>query len=631
MTMLRRFVRSEYFLLVALIFASLSLAAMTLTSYGESWDEYNFYLYAKESLSAYTNIGNPNFILFFHDPTLRYYGPWFLMLIVLVSKLLPQLIISDIAHMMTFLFFQAGIVIFYLLARRWFERLPAFGATLLFATQPILWGHAFINARDIPFLVGFLATIYFGLRMIDSLSVADLMKMESQPDSLTPLIRADVATWAFPARIILPLGLLAGLPVFAWWSATLVTRWEAAAIRFADTTSARELDLYLRPLLAQFWGITIFSVLSLVWLCLLFLPIMPRTRAYLWNTELHPVVVHLGHYVRNRDFIIASFFLGLAIATRILGAATGVLIILLLFRKHGRGASLAMFAYVLFSLPVVYVTWPYLWSEPLLRLLITLRVMLKFPWPGMVLFDGALYAGNELPRFYLLKLLFYQLTEPAILLTASAIGIVLWQIYRKQVQAELVLLAALWFGLPVAAAVLGRPYLYDNFRQLLFALPPLFLLSGVALEWLFCKIQKTVVSVAVMVILVLPGVCGAAAVHPYEYIYYNSFAGGVAGAQGRYELDYWGASMRAMAHYVNANLPQGASVVVWGPAAPFWSYARSDLKVYDSRDESHPTSDFYAVILRRARMELEYYPSLAALYVVTVRGVPLATLKYVEP
>jgi hypothetical protein len=257
--------------------------------------------------------------------------------------------------------------------------------------------------------------------------------------------------------------------------------------------------------------------------------------------------------------------------------------------------------------------------------------MLRFPWPGTVLFDGALYAGNELPRFYLLKLMFYQLTEPAILLTALAVGIALWQIYRKQAQVELVLLVTLWFGLPVAAAVLGRPYLYDNFRQLLFVLPPLFLLAGVALEWLFRKIQKTAVNIAMLVILVLPGMGGAAVLHPYEYIYYNSFTGGVAGVQGRYELDYWGTSMRAMAQYANANLPEGASVVVWGPPAPFWRYARPDLEVYDSRDVTHPASDFYAVILHRAEMELEYYPSLAARHVVTVQGVPLVTLKYIEP
>ena len=32
--------------------------------------------------------------------------------------------------------------------------------------------------------------------------------------------------------------------------------------------------------------------------------------------------------------------------------------------------------------------------------------------------------------------------------------------------------------------------------------------------------------------------------HPYEYIFVNRFAGGVAGAYDRYELDYWGSSFK---------------------------------------------------------------------------------------
>jgi hypothetical protein len=37
------------------------------------------------------------------------------------------------------------------------------------------------------------------------------------------------------------------------------------------------------------------------------------------------------------------------------------------------------------------------------------------------------------------------------------------------------------------------------------------------------------------------------ALHPYEYIFINRFAGGVAGAYSRYELDYWGSSFKEAA------------------------------------------------------------------------------------
>jgi len=46
-----------------------------------------------------------------------------------------------------------GVWIFYLLVRRWVQPWAAFGAALLFLLQPLFWGHAFINPKDIPYLV----------------------------------------------------------------------------------------------------------------------------------------------------------------------------------------------------------------------------------------------------------------------------------------------------------------------------------------------------------------------------------------------------------------------------------------------------------------------------------------------
>jgi len=46
---------------------------------------------------------------------------------------------------------------FYELCERWLTRNASLGATLLFATQPLFWGHAFISPKDIPFLTFFSA------------------------------------------------------------------------------------------------------------------------------------------------------------------------------------------------------------------------------------------------------------------------------------------------------------------------------------------------------------------------------------------------------------------------------------------------------------------------------------------
>ena len=51
--------------------------------------------------------------------------------------------------------------------------------------------------------------------------------------------------------------------------------------------------------------------------------------------------------------------------------------------------------------------------------------------------------------------------------------------------------------------------------------------------------------------------------HPDEYVYYNIFTGGVKGAEGTYELDYWGNSLveatKELAEYIK--LENGAKPI----------------------------------------------------------------------
>ena len=72
-------------------------------------------------------------------------------------------------HFVYFLTFLVGIWAFYQLAMRWMSHAAAFGATLLYITQPLFWGHAFINPKDIPLLSLFTLSVYLGMKMHDSL------------------------------------------------------------------------------------------------------------------------------------------------------------------------------------------------------------------------------------------------------------------------------------------------------------------------------------------------------------------------------------------------------------------------------------------------------------------------------
>lgn len=604
--------------LLVFILLNLLIAALTLTHYGESWDEYNFFQYAEESLAAYPGLFQPGFERTFSDPTLRHYGSWFLMTCVLAARLFPQAYISDVAHFLTFALFQGGVLLMYVLARRWLSAWPALASALLYATQPVLYGHAFINARDIPFQVGFMASLYFGLRWSDSLpALPETKKVSYEKPRL-------------PAFILILWGL--GIAFLGYFALQLADSWLQAAPALADASGARELDLYLRPVLAKFWAGLIFLSLALAWSAVLVLPVNPSLRHKLWKNELRPYALQVKMALRSSAFWLASLALALTVGIRVMGGMAAVLVVAHALWRVRRAAFLPVFLYAIFAILLVIPTWPYLWGEPLLRLLITFRLMTSFPWPGQVLFAGKFYAGNELPRSYLPTLFGLQLTEPLLLLAVLGLLVVSWKVLRRDsAYAELLLLSLGWFGLPLGVALLGQSYFYDNFRQLLFILPPIFLWAGLGLETLFERLQRPVWKISLLILLVLPGVMAIFSLHPYPYIYYNSLPGGTLGAFRQYEMDYWGTSFREVALYLNQNAPQDAEVVVWGPPTTLWRYLRRDIRVYNAQETQKPSGPFYALLLTRNDADLRIYPRAAPLYQVEAGGALLAVLRFIEP
>ena len=65
------------------------------------------------------------------------------------TQIFPDMQAVDIQHFVYFVTFLIGVWALYHLAARWMSQNAAFGAALLFLTQPVFWGHAFINPKDI--------------------------------------------------------------------------------------------------------------------------------------------------------------------------------------------------------------------------------------------------------------------------------------------------------------------------------------------------------------------------------------------------------------------------------------------------------------------------------------------------
>ena len=160
-----------------LLSVTLVIGLLTFRDYGLTWDEPLFYKYADALGYAYTPA---NWTSGHFDLNLSYgpsaddhknRGPAYLLLAREPVYLIEHFNIDTGAawHLINFLTFLIGVLFLYLLCERFIQPWAAFSASALFATQPLLWGHGFINPKDMPFLVFLTGSVFLGFRMVDQL------------------------------------------------------------------------------------------------------------------------------------------------------------------------------------------------------------------------------------------------------------------------------------------------------------------------------------------------------------------------------------------------------------------------------------------------------------------------------
>ena len=588
--------------LSSIVFVCILLAGLLVfDQYGESWDDRSLQKYAALSLRAYTTWPQQGMIEV-TPQDLGYYGPFFVMLVALVSQYLSTLLpilLPDLRHLIYFLTWFAGIAAFHSIARRWLSQIPAIGATLLFVTQPILWGHTFINPKDTPFLALFMISLATGFWMVDTIRGISLRSLEpSQKRTLTLLS----ALW-----LVSVFSLFIFTENIHMYISTLVQSAAAGNTNIITYIASKlgqvSADVYIQRYFLLFLKFRTYYFLLSTFILL-----------FIWR-RYQPNLIKI---------LLAVFFpallLGFTTSTRILGPFAGLIVTLYAFRNNGRQSLSALSMYAVISMIAVYLTWPYLWPNPVMHFYDSLMEMSAYPWTWEVLFNGEKYLANDLPATYLPLLLAIQLTEPVWVLAIAGWGLAVFSSDKKR---ELLALSAVWFLIPTILFVSLRIVLYDNFRQVLFVLPPVFLMAG----FLFEKIKNGKWQAALIAVSLLPGIYGIVSLHPYEYIYYNSFVGGVENVQGRFETDYWLTSYREAAEYVNTVAPPNAIIWVEGPGNLYSIFARTDLDVYSwSRDQFTGPYD-YMVITTRFNFDKTVRPDAEVVYKITSSGALLAVIK----
>jgi len=650
--------RTEKYILALWFIANLCIGLFIVRDFGMSYDEPNYYLYAQNTVDAYRSIFGLAYIPVFGPSDLPNYGPAFLivpeLVIRLLKPILPGILPVDIWHFSYFLIFQIGGLCLYVLARRWFKIWSAWGILLLYTFQPVLWGHAFINPKDIPFMVFFLLTTWSGFQLADSLgapntpiSLQPFFRRiwssieESRRERFVKLFKLEAYTFLLFTILILPLNRLVENFVTILYtsdSSSSLGKWFHV---ITPSGSNIPLENYIHKAQSLLLRIELILVLAAV-LVLLFYFIWlsiiaskgdtPKTMAISQTKQAYRLTAKdFPFFFCFPKLILAGILLGITISIRVLGPLPGMIVILYLAITLRQKSIPAIVAYLFYAALAGYLTWPYLWTAPIAHFTESVGLMSNFPWPGRVLFNGHYYTASNLPISYLPVLINIQLTETLLFLIYFGFIVLIWSILSKHIKLDLLLFIALGAVLPLTGLIVFRASMYDNFRQILFITPPLILLAGPALDIFFSALNRSSIRLLLLLALILPGIYAIVHLHPYEYIYYNTFIGGIHNADGNFELDYWRTSLRDLTLGLNKIATPNSKIVATGSLGNILPYVRADFIIEKSGNDPETMEGGYDYAILSARYNGDsLYPNGKILLSVERDGVVLSEVKAVK-
>lgn len=618
---LRAIFKKTHYPIYVLILFNLLIGLAIVSDFGESWDEKDYINYGKDSLSNYQTFRGDIENINLGQRDLRYYGPSYIMVSNIVDNianyLFPNLNSVDVYHFMYFISFQISIFSLYWINTRFMSPWPAVASCLLFSTQPLLFGHAFINPKDIPFLALFLAAIASGLSMVERFVEMDKEYSSTPIDGVEPQGSGTIdATLQIPVRyktsiikniscLVVAMFLLLILSYYMKEEInSIISHWLTQLASgnsylfmsdmyqyFAENSPGYATNEYINKGQMLFWRN--YYYINFLIIVLLILIIIQPSRLYfikLWG-KIKPYLKEINfgllkkiiHSIAIPHLLFAGLILGLSTSLRILGPAAGAIVSFIMLIEFRHKSIAPVIAYLLIGSSIAFLTWPFLWGAPINRFLESMTMMSEFPWGGQVLFDGILYYATELPIKYLPTLLLIQFTEPLILFFAGGFALVIINIFKRKFIHRYVLILFLWFWFPLIIIITKNPSMYDNFRQLLFLTPPIFIFSGIFLDRIYISLNRFWLFGVFILVSITPGIISGVRLHPYEYVYYNSLVGGVSGANGRFELDYWATSFKEATEYINDIAISDARILVFGPSHIAESYAREDLEFVNVR------------------------------------------------
>ena len=292
------------------------------------------------------------------------------------------------------------------------------------------------------------------------------------------------------------------------------------------------------------------------------------------------------------------------------------------------------------GLVLLIATWPYVLRSPLKNLANTLTIVKRFPVKVTLAFEGNFMDSLSIPTHYIPK--FMLITIPIFILIVIISGLILVFLKNKQYDFNITSLILFSSIFPIVYAIMTNAALYSAWRHFLFIYPGLCIIGAIGANDLLENFRKPAMKIAFGVICILGmirPVTWMISNHPYEYTYFNEFAGGFKQAYYNYETDYWEISAKQAIDWMVKNEPileSKDTVLIASNMTRFTEYYLkkqyhwSKFKVISvgcmTRYRANWTYCIINTIFLRPEYLENYFPPCQAVHTENIDGLPVTAI-----
>jgi tetratricopeptide (TPR) repeat protein len=352
-----------------------------------------------------------------------------------------------------------------------------------------------------------------------------------------------------------------------------------------------------------------------------------------------------------RDLFWLAVGIGIGLASRVgaflivayLGLFLGVNWLDKLKRKDGNAMSLILpYAKILFIVSIIgyivgILVWPYAIDNPITHPIqaFTKASENAFYTNNVELFEGKrMYMITAAPWYYVFK--FLGMGNPLYLILGLFLSIILFSPISKKIGLGNWLMLIFMTFFPILYAEYSNLNYYNGWRHYLFILPFAVPLAVCAYDYLFTLKKPIAIGAAVLLgALYAKPAIWIVLNHPNEYVYFNELVGGLKGAYGDYETDYYSNSCREAAEWIAKKHPNDTLVIGINNETTTASYWARQINprlnfVWTRETEEQKLAWDYLILTTRtfSKNELENgsFPPKGTVYTVEADGVPLAAV-----